>query len=97
MEERSQHLRLAASQFQWLSDHARSCGYSSPEDYLRELIRREQALYGQHAAPEGRARENAAAELSRVMKRIAENFRDVPEDDLDAEIERACADVRHAR
>jgi hypothetical protein len=93
MEHRAQ-VSLPESQLRWLSDRARSCGFSSPEDYLSALIRRDQALNDPHEAPSGPHREEAAAELNRVMRRISEHFEDVPPKELDAEIDRACDAVR---
>ena len=93
MPARSQ-LSLPETQVHWLAERARSRGYSSPEDYLSDLVRRDQALHSPHEAPSGPERERIAAELDRLTRIISERFKDVPEDELDREIDQACQDVR---
>ena len=93
MPARSQ-ISLPEAQVRWLADRARSRGYSSPEDYLSDLVSRDQALNGPHEAPSGPERKRIAAELERLTREIAEGFRGVPEDELEREIDQACEDVR---
>lgn len=93
MEQRAQ-LSLPESQLRWLSERARSCGYSSAEDYLSDLIRQDQAIHSPHEAPTGLERRRITEELARVMNSMSDHLEDATHEAVEDEIEAACSEVR---